>query len=79
MVVPIKIHGRTNGIGWPGEEKKLVFDAVAAPETLQPGINHMSIVVDVTPKQKSIELKENFFAPFETPVKSSPDSGTNKK
>ncbi len=63
----------------PGEEKKLVFDAVAAPETLQPGINHMSIVVDVTPKQKSIELKENFFAPFETPVKSSPDSGTNKK
>jgi cytochrome c oxidase accessory protein FixG len=63
----------------PGEEKKLVFDAVAAPETLQPGINHMSIVVDVTPKQKSIELKENFFAPFETPVKSPPDGGTNKK
>jgi len=50
----------------PGESLQREFEIAAAAAAVGPGVNHLRILTQVTPKQKSEEFDETFIAPMES-------------
>ncbi|MBS1802405.1 MAG: 4Fe-4S binding protein [Acidobacteria bacterium] len=58
----------------PGQSVQLQFDVVVPQSSLNPGINRMRILADVTPGKKGQQFSETFFAP----QASTPEPGGKK-
>jgi polyferredoxin len=62
-----RIVGMDDGVALkPGESLQREFEIAAAASAVSPGVNHLRIVTQVTPNQKSEEFAETFIAPMET-------------
>jgi len=56
----------------PGQSLQQEFEIAAAANAVQPGVNHLRILTEVVPAQKSGEFDETFIAPMESAVTSAP-------
>jgi cytochrome c oxidase accessory protein FixG len=62
----VKILGVEDGVTLkPEETLQREFDIAAAASGVGPGVNHLRILTQVTPAQKSGEFQETFIAPME--------------